>query len=102
MVWDSPAMNSAAQQPKAVQRPGQADPKVTVLTLTYNRSHTCLRVYSSLCCQTYRDFEWLVIDDGSEDGTSAIVEQWRRSNPGFEFDTIGSSMRESTSLTIAG
>lgn len=64
--------------------PVRRTPRVTVLTLTYNRCHTLTRVFGSLCCQTFRDFEWLVIDDGSEDGTAAIVEQWRRSNPEFE------------------
>ena len=59
-------------------------PKVTVLTLTYNRRHTLARVFESLCSQTYFDFEWLVIDDGSEDGTAATVESWRRSIPGFD------------------
>jgi glycosyltransferase involved in cell wall biosynthesis len=59
-------------------------PKVTVLTLTYNRRHTLARVFDSLRSQTYGDFEWLVIDDGSEDGTAATVERWRRSSPGFE------------------
>ncbi len=39
-------------------------PKVTVLTLTYNRRHTLARVFDSLRSQTYGDFEWLVIDDG--------------------------------------
>ena len=49
----------------------------TVFTPTYNRAHTLRRVYESLCAQTYRDFEWLVIDDGSTDGTDALVQGWQ-------------------------
>lgn len=42
---------------------------LTVFTPTYNRNHTLPRTYESLCRQTCRDFDWLVIDDGSSDGT---------------------------------
>lgn len=42
---------------------------LTVFTPTYNRKHTLPRTYESLCRQSCRDFDWLVIDDGSSDGT---------------------------------
>jgi glycosyltransferase involved in cell wall biosynthesis len=48
----------------------------TVFTPTYNRAHTLHRVYDSLCAQTCRDFEWLVVDDGSTDGTADLIAQW--------------------------
>jgi glycosyltransferase involved in cell wall biosynthesis len=50
--------------------------KFTVFTPTYNRAHTIHRVYQSLKAQTYRDFEWIVIDDGSNDQTSTLVSTW--------------------------
>ena len=50
----------------------------TVFTPSYNRAHTLPRVYRSLQLQTCRDFEWLIVDDGSSDGTSALVKQWQR------------------------
>lgn len=49
---------------------------LTVFTPTYNRAHTLPRTYQSLCRQTSRDFQWLVIDDGSTDGTEALVLSW--------------------------
>jgi glycosyltransferase involved in cell wall biosynthesis len=51
----------------------------TVFTPTFNREHTLQRVYDSLCAQVFRDFEWLVVDDGSTDGTSALIEAWTKS-----------------------
>ena len=52
-------------------------PTFTVFTATYNRAHTLPRVYESLRAQTYRDFEWLIVDDGSTDGTRQLVEKWQ-------------------------
>ena len=45
----------------------------TVFTPTYNRAHLLERVYRSLSRQTYGDFEWLVVDDGSTDDTAEVV-----------------------------
>ncbi len=47
---------------------------ITVFTPTYNRAHTLPRLYLSLLEQTFRDFEWLVVDDGSLDDTPALLE----------------------------
>ena len=49
----------------------------TVFTATYNRKHTLPAVYACLRAQTYKDFEWLIVDDGSTDGTADLVESWR-------------------------
>lgn len=46
---------------------------MTVLTPTFNRCNTILRVYDSLLQDSFKDFEWLVIDDGSTDNTREIV-----------------------------
>lgn len=52
--------------------------RFSVFTPTYNRAHTLPRVYESLQAQTYREFEWLIVDDGSTDNTKAVVETWQR------------------------
>jgi glycosyltransferase involved in cell wall biosynthesis len=50
--------------------------RVTVLTPTFNRADTLPRVFDSLKAQTFRDFEWLVVDDGSIDETRVVVERF--------------------------
>jgi glycosyltransferase involved in cell wall biosynthesis len=50
----------------------------TVFTATFNRGHTLARVYESLGAQTFRDFEWLIVDDGSTDNTRQHVETWQK------------------------
>jgi glycosyltransferase involved in cell wall biosynthesis len=54
---------------------------LTVLTATYNRGALLARLYQSLCRQTYRSFEWLVIDDGSTDSTCELLKTWARRAP---------------------
>ena len=46
---------------------------ITVFTPTYNRAHTLPSLYRSLLEQTNRDFEWLIIDDGSTDATKELI-----------------------------
>lgn len=47
--------------------------ELTVFTPAFNRSHTLRRAFESLCKQTSKDFIWLIIDDGSTDGTETLV-----------------------------
>lgn len=47
--------------------------KITVYTPTYNRANLLQNLYKSLLQQTYRNFEWLIIDDGSTDNTKQVV-----------------------------
>ncbi len=46
---------------------------ITVFTPTYDRAHTLPRLYESLLTQSSSDFEWLIVDDGSTDGTEDVV-----------------------------
>jgi glycosyltransferase involved in cell wall biosynthesis len=58
-------------------------PDITVFTPTYQRADTLPRVYESLVAQTSRDFEWLIIDDGSTDETVDLVRRWISDDPPF-------------------
>ena len=46
---------------------------ITVFTPTYNRASFLNEIFDSLCKQTYRDFEWVIVDDGSTDETIEVV-----------------------------
>ncbi len=50
----------------------------TVFTASYNRAYCLHRVYESLQAQTFQDFEWLIVDDGSQDNTRELVESWQQ------------------------
>ena len=50
---------------------------LTILTATYNRYNTLLRLYDSLESQCNKDFEWLVVDDGSSDDSILLLNALR-------------------------
>lgn len=56
---------------------------VTVFTPTYNRATYLLKVFESLLQQTFKDFEWVIVDDGSIDDTSVIIDNLQLTNDKF-------------------
>ena len=50
--------------------------KFTIFTPTFNRKELLEKLYKSLQKQTYKDFEWLIVDDGSDDGTKEKAEEF--------------------------
>ncbi len=58
--------------------------KITVFTPTYNRGYIIESLYKSLQRQSFNDFEWLVVDDGSRDNTEELFEKWAKENNNFQ------------------
>lgn len=53
---------------------------ITVFTPTYNRAYKLPVLYKSLCIQTMKNFEWLIVDDGSSDDTENLINNFIQEN----------------------
>ena len=49
-------------------------PFFSIIIPTYNRSNTIRRPIESILAQTYKDWELIIVDDGSTDGTKEIID----------------------------
>ena len=61
---------------------------ITVFTPAYNRAKTLARTYESLKRQKCKEFIWLIVDDGSYDGTKELVHQWQDQEKEFPIEYI--------------
>ena len=52
----------------------------SIITPTYNRSHLLKRLYFSLVPQKKYIKEWIIIDDGSEDNTRYLIDEFKKEN----------------------
>ena len=51
-------------------------PKVSVIIPTYNRASLISRAVDSVLAQTFKDYEVIIIDDGSKDNTKEVLESY--------------------------
>ncbi|MBR1676347.1 MAG: glycosyltransferase family 2 protein [Clostridia bacterium] len=58
--------------------------RITVFTPTYNRGYIVENLYHSLQRQSFKDFEWIVVDDGSTDNTEELFKEWINENNFFK------------------
>jgi len=54
--------------------------RVTVILPTYNRAAFLPGAFASLAAQTFTDWDLVIVDDGSTDGTRAIVDEYLKTN----------------------
>jgi len=78
---------------------------ISIFTATYNRGHLLRRLFTSLKEQSYANFEWIIVDDGSTDETNQIISKIK--NEAF-FDVIykkqenqGKHIAINTGVTLA-
>ncbi|MFX5085308.1 glycosyltransferase family A protein, partial [Acinetobacter baumannii] len=53
---------------------------ISLITATYNREKLLANLYKSLCEQTTKKFEWIVVDDGSVDETNNLINKFKLDN----------------------
>lgn len=53
---------------------------ITIFTPAFNRAYIIHKLYNSLCEQTCKDFEWLIVDDGSIDNTKELIDRYIAEN----------------------
>ena len=54
------------------------NPKISVITATRNRENTLNRVFDSLKKQTFKNFEWIVCDDASNDNSLKLLRKFKK------------------------
>ena len=69
-------------------RIGEDNVLITVFTPAYNRAYTLHLCYESMLRQTSKNFEWLIVDDGSSDNTRELVNEWMQKDNGFKIRYI--------------
>ena len=62
--------------------------RFTIFTPTFNRAYIITRLYESLKKQSFKDFEWVVIDDGSCDNTEDLFAKWQKQNNFFSIKYV--------------
>jgi len=51
--------------------------KLSIITVNFNNRDGLQRTIDSVVCQTWCDFEWIIIDGGSTDGSKELIEQYQ-------------------------
>lgn len=64
------------------------NPILSIITPTYNRAKYLIKCYESLKRQTNQNFEWIIVDDGSEDLTKDTVNEFINLSPDMNIQYI--------------
>jgi len=61
------------------------EPLISIITLTYNHENYIAECIGSVLCQTYENWEMIIVDDASTDKTPYIVEQYAKKDNRIKF-----------------
>lgn len=76
------------------------DPLISVIVVTYNRAHYLKDALDSIQRQSFKDYEVILVDDGSTDNTKEIVEQYKGVRYIYQ-DHGGISKARNTAIRVA-
>ena len=74
---------------------------VSVIIPTFNRAYLLGRAVESVLSQTYNNYEIIVVDDGSDDGTGEIIESFNKRVRFFRIPHSGVSKARNTGIEKA-
>jgi len=79
MVRGKPRPISLGEYREAIYRNGSVSMyKVSIITSTFNKSNFLKHTLAGYCGQTFKDFELVIVNDGSSDDTDNIVDQYEK------------------------
>ncbi len=64
---------------------------ISVIMLTYNRIDYASNMIQDILNQTYSDFEFVIVDNGSDDGTAQVLQEWANKDSRIKIRTIEKS-----------
>jgi glycosyltransferase involved in cell wall biosynthesis len=81
-------------------------PKISIVIPCYNQSHYLMDAVESILCQTFKDFEVIIVNDGSTDSTQDLAQTILQDNPNFQIQLIsqensGLSATRNTGISVA-
>lgn len=85
----------------------KTQPLVTILTLNYNHKKYCIDTLESIRLQSYTNFELIIIDNGSSDGSVDLIRKWKDGYPELSIafitnkDNIGISKAINQGIKLA-
>lgn len=80
----------------------ESKPLISIITPTYNREDFLGQAIDSVLAQTYQNFEFFIIDDGSTDNTRSLVESY--ADPRIRYyhqENQGQSVARNLGLSMA-
>ena len=73
---------------------------VSIITTVYNRKKELIRLFRSLENQTDKEFEWIVVDDKSTDGTVETLKTLEKKKSSFKIRTVFKDKNEGKHIAL--
>ena len=65
------------------------NPKISIITITYNSERTLEQTIKSVIEQNYNNLEYIIIDGGSKDKTLDIIKKYEDKIDIYKYDILG-------------